>query len=58
MKRWARQLRFPESDQGFEHLPNLCPTAERLAEALRPGGILKISVLSAEPEAPVLQTAG
>jgi SAM-dependent methyltransferase len=42
------QFDFINTEQVFEHLPEPRETAERLVAALRPGGILKISVPRAD----------
>ena len=44
----TQEFHFINTEQVFEHLADPRGAAERLASALRPGGILKISVPSAE----------
>ncbi|MCL6730150.1 class I SAM-dependent methyltransferase [Sphingomonas hankyongi] len=50
-----QQFDFINTEQVMEHLPQLRETAERLRDALRPGGVLKISVPSADHVASVIQ---
>lgn len=44
----AAYFDFINTEQVLEHLADPLPTAEKLVSALRPGGILKVSVPSAE----------